>query len=57
MEFETIRRLVKASGVKEGELILVHFWGEDTDREIVNRFAAAVAALGVNETFNVSSTA
>ena len=48
MEFETIRRLVKASGVKEGELILVHFWGEDTDREIVNRFAAAVAALGAS---------
>ena len=48
MEFETIRRLVKASGVKEGELILVHFWGEDTDREIANRFAAAVAALGAS---------
>ena len=48
MEFETIRKLVKASGVKEGELILVHFWGEDTDREIANRFAAAVAALGAS---------
>lgn len=48
MEFETIRRLVKASGVKEGELILVHFWGEDTDREIANRFAVAVASLGAS---------
>lgn len=48
MEFETIRRLVKASGVKEGELILVHFWGEDKDREIANRFAAAVASLGAS---------
>ncbi len=31
MKFETIAGIVKASGVSEGELILVHFWGEDTD--------------------------
>ena len=48
MEFETILKLVKASGVREGELILVHFWGEDQDREIANRFAAAVAAAGAS---------
>lgn len=46
MTFETILRLVKASGVSEGELILVHFWGEDADKAIANRFVTAVAAAG-----------
>ena len=48
MKFETISGIVKASGVSEGELILVHFWGEDTDKEIANRFVAAVAAAGAS---------
>ncbi len=48
MEFETIVKLVKASGVSEGELILIHFWGEDADKEIANSFAAAVAAAGAS---------
>ena len=46
MKLETIQRLVKASGVTEGEMILIHFWGEDADREAANQFAAAVAAAG-----------
>ena len=46
MKSETISRLVKASGVSAGELILIHFWGEDADRDIANRFVAAVAAMG-----------
>lgn len=37
---------MKASGVSAGELILVHFWGEDSQKDIANRFAAAVAAQG-----------
>ena len=48
MKFETISGIVRASGVSEGELILVHFWGEDTDKEIANRFVAAVAAAGAS---------
>ena len=48
MEFETIVKLVKASGVSEGELILIHFWGEDADKKIANSFAAAVAAAGAS---------
>lgn len=48
MDFETISRMVRASGVSEGELVLVHFWGEDADKEIANRFAAAVAAAGAS---------
>ncbi|MBQ8814504.1 MAG: aminopeptidase [Lachnospiraceae bacterium] len=43
---EIILNLVKATGVSAGELVLVHFWGEDEDKEIANHFVAAVAALG-----------
>ena len=46
MREETIRKIVKASGVSAGELILVHFWGEDGDKDTANSFMAAVAALG-----------
>ncbi len=46
MTKETIAKITKASGVSAGELILVHFWGEDTDKEIADYFAASVAALG-----------
>ena len=46
MNYEMIARLVKASGVSAGELILIHFWGENEDKQIADRFAAAVAALG-----------
>lgn len=46
MNQHTIAKLVKASGVSAGELILVHFWGEDADKEIANQFVTAVAALG-----------
>lgn len=41
-----ISKIVKASGVHAGELVLVHFWGEDQDKEIANRFMTAVAAQG-----------
>lgn len=46
MKKETISKLVKASGVSAGELILIHFWGEDADKDIANHFVASVAALG-----------
>lgn len=46
MRYETISKIVKASGVSAGELVLVHFWGEDTDKEIANHFVASVAAMG-----------
>lgn len=48
MKTETIYRIVKASGVSAGELVLVQFWGEDADKYIANRFAAAVAELGAS---------
>lgn len=28
MNMETISKIVKASGVRAGELVLVHFWGK-----------------------------
>lgn len=48
MNTEIISKIVKASGVSAGELILVHFWGEDADKEIANDFLSAVAALGAS---------
>ena len=48
MEIELIRKIVKASGVKEGELILIHFWGEDSKIDIMHNFAVAVAELGAS---------
>lgn len=48
MDIELIRKIVKASGVKEDELILIHFWGEDSQREIMHNFAVAVAELGAS---------
>ena len=48
MTRETIAKIVKASGVSTGELILIHFWGENADKTVTDRFAAAVAALGAS---------
>ncbi len=46
MTTETITNLVRASGVTTGELILIHFWGEDADLDVAHAFTSAVAALG-----------
>ena len=48
MTCETIAKIVKASGVSAGELILIHFWGENADKTVADQFAAAVAALGAS---------
>lgn len=40
MTRETIAKIVKESGVSAGELILIHFWGENADK--------TVAALGAS---------
>ncbi len=41
-----ISKIVKASGIFSGEMILIHFWGEDADKEIANNFMTAVAEMG-----------
>lgn len=46
MNFKTISRLVKASGVTE--VMLVHFRGEDEDKWLANSFMEAVAAQGAS---------
>lgn len=48
MNRTTIARLVRASGVTAGELILIHFWGENDEKHLADEFAAAVAALGAS---------
>ncbi|NLO85767.1 MAG: hypothetical protein GX096_10120 [Clostridiales bacterium] len=46
MNREIIDKIVKASGVGRGEVVLVHFWGEDTEKEIANDFVKSVASMG-----------
>lgn len=46
MDRKIIFKIVRASGVSSGEMVLVHFWGEDADKDIANSFMAAVAENG-----------
>lgn len=46
MNLDYIHKIVKASGVSAGEIVLVHFWGEDADKAVANGFIATVAAQG-----------
>ena len=46
MDRKIISKIVKASGISAGEMVLIHFWGEDADKEIANNFMAAVAEMG-----------
>lgn len=46
MNKKMIQKIVRASGVTAGELVLIHFWGEDADKSIANYFMEAVAAAG-----------
>ena len=46
MDRKIVSKIVKSSGVSSGEMILIHFWGEDADKEIANNFMTAVADTG-----------
>lgn len=48
MNQATIDRLVRASGVRAGELVLIHFWGENEEKHLADAFSAAVAACGAS---------
>lgn len=48
MDRDVISKIVKASGVSAGEMVLIHFWGEDADKEIANRFMVAAAEMGAS---------
>lgn len=43
-----IGKLVKAIGVCEGEIVLLHFWGEDNDLILLHDFAIEIVALGAS---------
>lgn len=46
MEQQTISKIVKASGISASEMILIHFWGGNADKEIANSFMVAVTEMG-----------
>lgn len=48
MDGSTVFKIVKASGVKANELVLVHFWGEAEDLHLADSFMTAVASLGAS---------
>lgn len=48
MDKEVIKKLLLATGVKKGELILLHFWGEEEQRQILHDFEIQVASLGAS---------
>lgn len=48
MDQQTIQAIVKASGAAPGEVILVHFWGENDAKPLADQFVAAVAACGAS---------
>lgn len=50
MTYEIIHKIVVASGVTAGESVLIHFWGDDKDKEIANKFMIAVASVGATPT-------
>ena len=48
MDKSVVRSIVRAGGVCPGELVLVHFWGEDKDKQLANDFVCAVAECGAS---------
>ena len=48
MDREQIQRIVAACGIAAGELVLVHYWGEEAHLPIARDFMTAVAALGAS---------
>lgn len=48
MKREVVKKIVKASGIQPGELVLLHFWGESDTEEILEVFAEAVLEAGAS---------
>lgn len=46
MNKNIIEKIVKASGIKKGELVLLHFWGEVQEEAVLDEFMEAVVAAG-----------
>ena len=50
MTYEIIQKIIMASGISAGENVLIHFWGDDKDKNIANNFMIAVASVGATPT-------
>lgn len=48
MNRQIVNKIVKASGIQEGELVLLHFWGEQEHEDILEAFSEAVVAVGAS---------
>lgn len=48
MDLSIIDRIVPATGIRAGENVLVHFWGEDENLPIARAFMQAAAKLGTS---------
>lgn len=46
LEQNMIDKMVEAIEIEKGELVLLHFWGEDNERETLHMFEYAVASQG-----------
>jgi aminopeptidase len=47
MEFiDVVPKIVEGFNLKKDSMVLIHFWGEDDDLEILDRFAVEVAKAG-----------
>lgn len=44
---EIINKIMKAAiGIKSGDIVLLQFWGDDSDRDLLHEFSNVVASLG-----------
>lgn len=57
MDKNLVEKLVRVSGVQEGEVILIHYWGEEEHKEIADWFMEAVTELGGSPVFVQQSRA
>lgn len=48
MNKEMIEKIVKAMELEEGQVVLINFWGEEADRDILHNFANAAASCGAS---------
>lgn len=48
MDRQIINKIVKATGIKEQEVVLLQFWGEVEQLSILTEFSKAVAAVGAS---------
>lgn len=45
---DVIKKIVNSIGILKNDVVLVQFWGEDSDREILHDFSCEIAALGAS---------